>query len=112
MKASDGKVVKRADGRYDVTFVVDAKKFYADGKGKETEAPLDEPFDIGVFDAEPGKPGYTTANVLSFERQRVHTGRQTVSVTVDRPPTFVGVDPYNKRIDRNSEDNLTKVAMP
>jgi hypothetical protein len=25
-------------------------------------------------------------------------------------PKFVGVDPYNKRIDRNSDDNLTKVA--
>ena len=112
VKASDAKSTKRGDGRYDVSFVVDAKKFYADGKGKETEAPLDEPFDIGVFGAEPGKPGYTAADVLSFERQRIHTGRQTVSVVVDRAPTFVGVDPYNKRIDRNSEDNVTKVAMP
>jgi hypothetical protein len=112
VKASDGKVVKRADGKFDVSFVVDAKKFYANGKGKETEAPLDEPFDIGVFSAEPGKPGYTAADVLSFARQRIRTGRQTVSVVVDRAPTFVGVDPYNKRIDRNSEDNLTKIAMP
>ena len=27
-------------------------------------------------------------------------------------PTWVGVDPYNKRIDRNSDDNLTPVDMP
>jgi len=109
VKASNAKAVQRADGRYEVTFQVDAKKLYADGHGKETEAPLDEPFDIGVFSAEPGRPGYSAASVLSFTRQPVKSGRQTVTVLVDKVPKFVGVDPYNKRIDRNSEDNLTGV---
>ncbi len=109
VKATDATAVKRADGRYDVRFEVTAKKLYADGKGKETEAPLDEPFDIGVFSAEPGRPGYTAASVLHFERQAIRTGRQTIAVVVDRPPKFVGVDPYNKRIDRNSEDNIARV---
>jgi ABC-2 type transport system permease protein len=109
VKATGAKATKRADGKYEVTFEVEAKKAYADGQGKETEAPLDEPFDIGVFSAEPGRPGYTAASVLSFARQRIKSGKQTVSVVVDQPPAFVGVDPYNKRIDRNSADNLAKV---
>ena len=112
VKATNAKAVKRADGKYVVTFDVTAKKLYADGKGKETEAPLDEPFDIGVFSAEPGRPGYTAAAVQSFERRRITTGVQSVEVIVDQPPKFVGVDPYNKRIDRNSEDNVTKVDVP
>ena len=110
VKASDAKSVKRADGKYEVSFVVDAKKLYADGKGKETEAPLAEPFDIGVFSAEPGRPGYTAKSVLSFARQEIHSGKQTVKVVVDQEPAWVGVDPYNKRIDRNSEDNLARVG--
>jgi ABC-2 type transport system permease protein len=110
VKATNAKSVKRADGRYDVTFDVTAKKLYADGKGKETEGPLDEPFDIGAFAAEPGRPGYTAASVLHFDRERIKTGVQTVTMVVDQAPTFVGVDPYNKRIDRNSEDNLAKVS--
>ncbi len=112
VKASEAKAVKRADGKYEVTFVVDAKKFYADGKGKETEAPLAEPFDIGVFSAEPGRPGYTAESVLSFGRQDIRTGKQTVTVVVDQRPAWVGVDPYNKRIDRNSEDNLARIESP
>ena len=112
VKAGEAKAVRRADGRYDVSFEVTAKKLYADGKGKETEAPLDEPFDIGVFSAEPGKPGYSASSVLSFDRRRITTGKQSITVTVDQPPRFVGVDPYNKRIDRNSEDNLAKVVGP
>jgi len=112
VKATDAKSVKRADGQYELSFTVQAKKLYADGTGKETEAPLDEPFDIGVFSAEPGRPGYSAASVLSFKRQRIVTGKQQVTVVVDREPKFVGVDPYNKRIDRNSDDNLVRIDAP
>jgi len=111
MKASDAKATKRPDGRYDVTFTFEGKKVYADGKGKETEAPLDEPFDIGAFTVEPGKKGYTNEAVIFTDRRPMKTGRQQVTFVVDRPPRLVGVDPFNKRIDRNSDDNLTRVEM-
>ena len=109
VKARDAQFSPRPDGKFDVSFTVEAKKFYADGKGKETEAPLDEPFDIGVFTAEPGKPDYSAKSVLLMHRQRIKTGTQRITVTVDQKPTHVGVDPYNKRIDRNSDDNLSRI---
>ena len=31
-------------------------------------------------------------------------------MVVSRPPKFAGVDPYNTPIDRNSEQNVTKVT--
>jgi ABC-2 type transport system permease protein len=99
------------DGSYQVKIDVEAKKFYADGKGVETEAPLDEPFDIGVFTAEPGKRGFTAASVLAMRRDPIHSGKQTVTVTVAQRPVWAGIDPYNKRIDRNSDDNLVKVEV-
>jgi aminopeptidase N len=110
VKAREPKVEQRPDGRWDVSFTVQARKLHADGKGVETEAPLDEAFDVGVFTAEPGKKGYSARDVLLMQRHRVRTGTQTVTLTVDRRPTHVGVDPYNKRIDRNSDDNV--VAVP
>jgi aminopeptidase N len=109
VKTTAARAVKRPDGRFDVTLEVEARKLYADGKGKETEAPLAEPFDIGVFTAEPGRKDFSAASVLVFERHAIRTGRQTLVLTVDREPKFAGVDPYNKRIDRNSDDNVTRV---
>ncbi len=109
VKATSATSVRRPDGKYDVTLQIDARKLYADGKGQETEAPLDEPFDIGVFAAEPGSKELTAESVLFFERRPVKTGSRTVTVVVDKEPKFAGVDPYNKRIDRNSEDNVTAV---
>ena len=56
-----------------------------------------------------GKKGYTAADVLLMERRTLRSGSQKIKVTVDRQRAFVGVDPYNKRIDRNSDDNLARV---
>jgi len=60
----------------------------------EIEAPLDEPFDIGVFTAEPGTSGFTAASVLYMQRQPIKAGTQTVTVVVDKLPTHAGFDPY------------------
>jgi ABC-2 type transport system permease protein len=109
LKASNAKASKRADGKFDLTFDVDARKFYADGSGKETEAPMDELVELGVFTARPGDKGFKAGDVVVLDKRRIETGLLHVSLTVDRMPTWVGIDPYNKRIDRNSDDNLVKV---
>jgi aminopeptidase N len=102
---------KRADGRYDLTLTVEARKLYANGQGKETEAPLqDERFDIGAFSAEPGKKGFGAKDVIYFRPRPIRSGVQSFTITVDKPPKYAGLDPYNKRIDRNSDDNAIKVT--
>jgi ABC-2 type transport system permease protein len=111
VKVTDAVAKRRADGRTEVSFTMQARKLYADGKGVETEAPLDEVFELGVFSAEPGRKGFSSASVLGFERRAVKSGAQSVTLVVDGDPRYVGVDPYNKRIDRNSEDNLTRVQL-
>jgi ABC-2 type transport system permease protein len=110
MQASNATAKRRADGKYQVSFTVKARKLYADGEGQETEARLAEAFDVGAFLAEPGKKGYTSKAALWMERQAMHSGEQKVTLTLEQLPRFVGVDPYNKRIDRNSDDNLTVVV--
>jgi aminopeptidase N len=110
-KARGATATRRPDGKYEVAIEVEARKLYADGKGVEAEAPLDELFDVGVFTVEPGKPGFGPASVLYLQHQPIRSGKQTVKVVVDQPPAWAGVDPYNKRIDRNSDDNVTRVEV-
>ncbi|HET7524635.1 MAG TPA: M1 family aminopeptidase, partial [Burkholderiaceae bacterium] len=97
-------------GRHELTLRIEAHKRYADGKGQETEAPLDEEVEVGAFTVEPGKTGFAADSVLALQRQRIVSGMQTVVLTLDKQPAWAGVDPYNKRIDRNSEDNLKAVT--
>jgi ABC-type transport system involved in multi-copper enzyme maturation permease subunit len=109
VKVAAARATRRADGRWDVALEVEARKLYADGKGEETEAPLQESFEVGVFDIEPGRKGYRSDSVIGLERTSVHSGRQTLRIVADREPKFAGIDPFNKRIDRNSDDNVVAV---
>ena len=101
---------RRADGRYDVTLTVSARKLYADGKGKETTAPMDETLDVGLFAAEPGKPGFDASKVIAMQRLPIRSGTQTLHLIAARAPKFAGADPYNKLIDRNADDNVVSVG--
>ena len=59
---------KRADGRYDVTIEIEARKFKADAQGDETEAPLDDWIEIGAF----AKPQQGRKYGKTLYRERVH----------------------------------------
>ena len=109
VRVAEAKSVQRKDGRWDVTLEVEARKLYADGKGKETEAPLAETFDVGLFTAEPGREGYDKSSVILLERLPIRSGRQTLQLVAEREPKFAGVDPFNKWVDRISDDNLKQV---
>ena len=66
---------------------------------------------MGVFSAQPGIKEFDASKVLLLHKVPVHGPPMPVSVVVDSRPTWVGIDPYNKRIDRNSDDNLAPVGL-
>ncbi|MFA5964940.1 MAG: M1 family aminopeptidase [Sphingomonas sp.] len=110
LKAPTATVRKLPDGTFETSITVDAAKFYADGKGKETATPLADDIDIGLFDARPGLGAFAAKDVISMTRLPVKSGKQVIKVVSTRKPAFAGVDPYNKYIDRNSDDNVVAVT--
>jgi len=110
LKVADAKVRKLADGRYETLLTVDAAKFYADGKGKETEARLDDAIEVGLFTEEPGEGAFDRSKVLVMAPRPIRSGKQTIRLVTDARPIYVGIDPYNKYIDRNSNDNVIEIT--
>jgi ABC-2 type transport system permease protein len=102
---------QRADGRWDVTVPVAAKKFYVGGGGVETEAPLAERIEVGLFTAEPGGDAFQPSDVILMERQPIRSGVQVLKFVTEKRPAFAGVDPYNFYIDRDSADNVLAVGV-
>lgn len=96
------------NGSYVVTIEVTAKKARADSLGKLTEIPMDDLVDIGVF--APGK-GDELGAPLYLKQQRIHTGQQTIVITVPTEPAHAGIDPYRKLLDRDRDDNVFKVRL-
>jgi hypothetical protein len=99
------------DGRFRTTIDVSAAKYYADATGAEVDARLDIPVDIGLFVRSPADSRFTVDDVVWLDKQKIVDGDSTVKVIVDRMPAFAGIDPYNKLIDRKSDDNLLRVRV-
>jgi aminopeptidase N len=112
LKVTEPTAVRRADGRWDVTVPVDARKYVVDARGAETETTLAERIEVGLFTAEPGRDAFGARHVIVMERQPVRSGAQVLRFVTDRRPTHAGVDPYNYYIDRNSRDNVRRLVGP
>ncbi|MBI2571982.1 MAG: hypothetical protein HYV63_33645 [Candidatus Schekmanbacteria bacterium] len=93
-----------AGGEYEVTLRVQCDKMVADELGNESAAALRDYFDIGVLDAE--------GHVLYLQKHLFdHAGEQSIAVSVRGKPAKAGIDPFNKLIDRNSDDNVMAVEV-
>ncbi len=104
-KATSAVVTPEA-GRYKVTLAVETSKRKADGSGNESPMPINDLIDVGVFSG-----SKEHLKKLYMEKQRFSTDKSTVEIVVNEKPTYAGIDPYNKLIDRNPEDNLIPVEQ-
>jgi ABC-2 type transport system permease protein len=109
-RVTEAKAVKRADGQWDVTMKLHLAKIEVDGKGKETPRVYDEPVEIAIFSRAPGAKE-KDEKVLFIEKRLLQGNAPSVTITVKDKPFEVGVDPYNKMIDRVSKDNRKEVSM-
>jgi ABC-2 type transport system permease protein len=95
-----------AGGQYRVTLVVEARKVRADSLGNETEVPMDDLVEVGVFAP---SPGAGPDDAVYLHRHRIRSGRQTIRVIVPRLPSRAGLDPQRKLIQRDRGANTVGV---
>ena len=105
----EASAVKRADGKYEVTIRVEARKFKAGPHGNETEVPVDDWIDIGAF----AKPPDGTKYGNTLYRERVHiTQRDSIlGFITAQLPDQAGIDPFAFMIDRDPNDNMKSVTL-
>ncbi|EHQ26975.1 ABC transporter permease/M1 family aminopeptidase [Mucilaginibacter paludis] len=91
-----------------VTLEVNVAKVYLDSLGNETPArSMNDFIDIGVFAADTkGRNGRTQSNPLVFRKYWLSAGKHVIQMTVHGKPTYAGIDPMNKLIDKRPEDNI------
>ena len=110
-RVMDAKTKALDNGKWETTFTVNSKKIYYDDTGKEKL--VDEKknlVDVGLFGEDvTNEDGVTIKNPLSFDLKWLSPGDNTFTIITDEKPLKAGVDPYNKLIDRNSDDNLKDV---
>lgn len=116
---------KLKDGKYQVDIEFEVAKYKADDLGErifkdktgktltykakgdkfETESlPLNDYIEIGIF-AKTEKDGKKKDKELYLKKHKITSINNKVTLIVNQLPTEVGVDPYNKLIDTDSNDN-------
>jgi aminopeptidase N len=103
IRASEAKATPLPGGKYQVRWVVEVKKFRADERGAEQEIPVNDLMEVAVFGKDKAP--------LWIEKRRVTEPRTTIEATVDALPEKAGVDPYNKLVDRDPDDNVTATSL-
>lgn len=124
--------VKEAPGgKYQVDIEFDVAKYRSDDKGKRlykdsgsaldsltakvdgkeiVSLPLADYIEIGIF-AEPKKSatGFKAEEPIYLKKHKINQINNKITLFVDKKPFEVGVDPFNKLIDTNSEDNRKRI---
>ena len=125
----EAKSIELADGKYQVDIEFEVSKYRNDEKGKKfygekvgdtlsykTEkmskpilsVPLEDYIDIGIF-TEEEIDGKTKEKELYLQKHKITQINNKITIIVDKKPIEVGVDPYNKLIDTQSEDNRRRL---
>jgi len=100
------KAVQTRTGGWEVTFDVDVRKVVGDSAGRETELPMTDRVEIGIFAA--AGPGEILGKPLYLQKHRVRSGRQTITLNVGEKPARGGIDPYNL-LDWEEGDNIEQI---
>ena len=84
---------------------VRARKMVVDDAGVETELPMNDSVEIGIFDDRGlNEPIY-------LHKYPISTGKQTLTVTVPRKPTSAGIDPNSLLIDVKTDNNVEEAQI-
>lgn len=95
-------------GKTKVTLTVTAQQFSADGKGQETEQPFAKEVEIVLFSEDPND--FAAENKIIYQGlHAIESGDTAIELIVDEMPSFAGIDPFVRFIDRDTGNNIIKL---
>ena len=108
LRTNSAGAVPLGDGRWRVTFEVEAGRFRVDSAGGHTEVPMNDLVEVAVLD----EAGLTRP--LYLAKHRLTSGTRTLVIDVDGEPRRAGLDPRYLLIARRGDDlsdNLRDVLL-
>lgn len=107
LRASGASAQQIATGEWKVTLDVEARKMVVDTAGVETDKPMGDLIEIGLY--APANGDGSSGRPLYLGMHRIRTGPQTITVTLPQRPARAGIDPRHLLIDTEPSDNLADV---
>ena len=99
------------ESRFSVDIFGSAKKLRADSLGVETDAPMNDWVEIGLFKNAAKGDSLADKNGVPvyLQKHRIGAGQQKITVITTERPIRGGIDPMHKLVDRRVDDNTKGV---
>ena len=108
LKAVSVSASEITQGKWKVKLDLKARKFTVDKKGNETDVPMNDWIQVGVY----GEPGATSPDkILYLQQHRVRSGLQSIEIEVTAKPALAGIDPKSLLMDLKNYDNVAEVKV-
>ncbi|GAB4236653.1 MAG: M1 family aminopeptidase [Ekhidna sp.] len=104
-KVETATYVETGDGKFNVELELSTKKLESDSLGMSTQVAIQDWIDVGIY----AKDEDGDEKLIYLKKHKFTEQETKLSITVDQKPSSAGVDPLNKLIDRNPDDNTEKV---
>jgi hypothetical protein len=110
LQTSEASAQQTASGEWEVTLDVAARKVVVDTAGAETEMPMDDLIEIGIY--APAEGGESSGRPLYLAMHHIRNGPQTIRLSVPERPARAGIDPRHLLIDDVTGNNVVDIPYP
>jgi ABC-type transport system involved in multi-copper enzyme maturation permease subunit len=97
-----------ANGTFEITAKVRAKRFKTLDNGGAKQISIDEPIKIGVFTAHPSEVK-DNSSILYYESNHINKEITEIKIVVKEKPRYISIDPFGTRSDENSVNNIIRL---
>ena len=92
-----------------LSFSIEAQRFETNEEGIEVKIGMDESVQIGIFSGDP-KNLKSESDILYLKPHRINKNQMEFKISVSEIPSYVSIDPYFTRLDRNALNNSKLVS--
>lgn len=97
---------KLADGNFEISATIRAKRFETLDSGEIKEIAMNEPIKIGAFSKHPSEVNKDDNSILYYESHQIDKELTEIKIIVKEKPVYISIDPYGTRLDENLVDNI------
>ena len=105
LKIEDATIQKLSEDKYEITVAVFAKRLEAQKNGEDIPIEINEPIQVGIFSKHP-KNIVDKNSILYLETHQINQEKMEFKIIVNEIPTYISIDPFGTRSDKNRIDNI------
>ncbi|MEJ8801965.1 ABC transporter permease/M1 family aminopeptidase [Pontibacter sp. H249] len=109
LKTERSSARKNKAGKWAVSLELQARKYTVDTLGVETDVPMDDWIQVGVFKPVDGQQG--EKEMLYLQWHHIRSGKQTIVVELPHKPAYAGIDPNHLLMDLKRLNNSSEVSL-